>query len=306
MVWALVDNAIAEFRAGFARYVRITIEGSTIAIEDDGRGIPVESIRGRSALEHVWTGERPGGCAPRRRLSHPHAAAVTALCERLDVEVQRGGRRYAQSYGRGLALAPMRDLGETTGRGTHIRFAPDRDVTGPVSWDRAAIAARLRELAALAPGLTCILDHDAWCSPGGLVDHVQYLANDPALDVTRLAGTCGDVEVEVALAWQGERMARVTGYVFDQPAIGDHVDGLLDGVHAALCRIDPRVAVVSPRALSELARGLVALVRVETTDPVFSGQAHTQLAMPRVRAAVAKVVSAQLVMTPSVLPRLPS
>ena len=64
LVWELVDNAVDEAAAGFARKIDITLHRDhSVEVADDGRGIPVDRHAKRkiSALEVVLTELHAGG-----------------------------------------------------------------------------------------------------------------------------------------------------------------------------------------------------------------------------------------------------
>jgi len=61
LVWELVDNAVDEAMAGYAKNISVIIhEDGSITVEDDGRGIPVDihPKTGRPAVEMVFTRRR--------------------------------------------------------------------------------------------------------------------------------------------------------------------------------------------------------------------------------------------------------
>src|SRR5574341_1931699 len=55
LVWEILDNSIDEAMNGYASNIWVTLhkDGSSVTIEDDGRGIPVDKHPGskKSALE---------------------------------------------------------------------------------------------------------------------------------------------------------------------------------------------------------------------------------------------------------------
>src|SRR5687767_15905798 len=65
LVWETLDNSIDEAMNGHASNIRVTLhkDGSAITIEDDGRGIPVDTHpkSKKSALEVIFTVLHAGG-----------------------------------------------------------------------------------------------------------------------------------------------------------------------------------------------------------------------------------------------------
>ncbi len=295
LLWELVGNAIDEHRAGFGSFVRVAIDGDAITIEDDGRGIPPE------ALEIVMTRGHAGSAAFRKEHVHLRrglmgvgVAAVNALCAHLEIEVRRDGRRHAQSFARGIALDPVHDVGPCDRTGTRITFVPDFTILAPAAWDRAVISRRLREIAAMTPRLTVILDHHAVRCPDGLVDHVRYLA-ERAVQPFAIAGHCDGIGVEAAIAWTGRERPLIRGYVGMAPANGEHVEGLIAGIGDAFVALDPRLARVDRAALREVIEpGVIALVHVTLEHPRFGNPSRDWLDNPEVAPVTAAIVGEQL------------
>src|SRR5688572_32933360 len=65
LVWEVLDNAVDEAMNGFASNIWLTLhkDGSSVTVEDDGRGIPVDKhpTTKKSALEVIFTVLHAGG-----------------------------------------------------------------------------------------------------------------------------------------------------------------------------------------------------------------------------------------------------
>ena len=225
---------------------------------------------------------------------------VNALCARLEAEICRDGRRHVQEYAAGVALGPVRDLGSTDRSGTRISFTPDFSILRRRPWDRALVARRLREIAALNPRLTTILDDRAFRCPAGLVDHVRFLGRGQCSlhgEPIHIRGARNDVGVDVALLWTGGARTRVRGFVGHvRPCGGTHLRGLARGLFQAFVELDPaRFGTVQRAAFREVLRpGLVAAVHGTLAHPRFGSPMRDQLENPEVLTAVATVVTEQL------------
>src|SRR6187399_1714627 len=120
LVYELVYNSVDEALAGYCKniHVEIDLDGS-IAVTDDGRGIPVEPHPkvGKSTLEVVLTTVGAGAKFDKRvyktsaGLHGMGAKAVTALSEWTEAEVRRNGKVYKQEYERGPATTEVKEIG---------------------------------------------------------------------------------------------------------------------------------------------------------------------------------------------------
>ena len=137
----ILDNSMDEAVAGHAD--RIDVEyfaDGTLEVTDNGRGIPIDphpKFPKKSALEVILTTLHAGGkfsdkvYATSGGLHGVGASVVNALSDRLDVEVARGRKLYAQSYSRGAPKGPLKLVGDAHNRrGTSVRFHPDPEIFG--------------------------------------------------------------------------------------------------------------------------------------------------------------------------------
>jgi DNA gyrase subunit B len=301
MLWEVVANSVDEHLAGQASYLRVSLhDDGAVSVEDDGPGIPIAALQ--PAMTQLF-----GGRGWRSR--HVHIgpdlwgvgiAAVNGLSSQLQVEFARDGRRHVQDYAAGVARGPIRDLGVTDRTGTRVTFTPDFSLLRRQPWDRPLVARRLREIAALSPSLTAIVDDRAFRCPAGLADLVRFLGRGHRSlhgEPIRMRGTRDNVGVDVALLWTAGPRTRVRGFVgHARPRGGTHLRGLSRGLFGAFVALDPaRFATVHRAAFREVLRpGLVAAVHVTLDHPRFGSPCRDQLENPEVMTAVAAVVTSQL------------
>ncbi len=137
----ILDNAMDEAVAGHASRIEVDVDADGfVTVGDNGRGIPVgehPKFPGKSALEVIMTTLHSGGKFSNKAyqtaggLHGVGISVVNALSERVDVEVARDRKLYAQSFERGEVATPLQLVGAAPNRrGTTVRFRPDTEIFG--------------------------------------------------------------------------------------------------------------------------------------------------------------------------------
>ncbi|WP_200944814.1 DNA topoisomerase IV subunit B [Leifsonia sp. Root4] len=231
-LWEVIDNSVDEALAGHGTEIAIVLHADgSVEVRDKARGIPVdiEPKTGLSGVEVVFTKLHAGGkfgggsYAASGGLHGVGASVVNALSERLDVEVDRGGKTWAMSFHRGepgifadadpknpspdAPFTPfekkseLRVVGKTAKgvTGTRVRYWADRQIfTKGAGFQVEDLLGRARQTAFLVPGLALdIIDETgpethttSFQFEGGISEFVEHLATDAALTETwRLSGT---------------------------------------------------------------------------------------------------------------------
>ena len=137
LIWEIVDNAIDEATAGYAKHVTVELlPGNRVSVIDDGRGIPVETHAQtkKSTLETVYTVLHAGGkfggegYKVSSGLHGVGASVVNALSDYLKVEVERDGALYEQEYARGIPKGKSEKGWSFKAYGTKVTFSPDPQI----------------------------------------------------------------------------------------------------------------------------------------------------------------------------------
>ena len=117
LVYEVVDNAVDESLAGYCNDISVIIlaDGS-ISVEDNGRGIPVDTMRdgsNKSALETVLTVLHAGGKFDKDTyqvsggLHGVGVSVVNALSTKLVADVYQDGNNYFMTFAKGDVITPL-------------------------------------------------------------------------------------------------------------------------------------------------------------------------------------------------------
>ena len=225
-LWEIIDNSVDEALGGHGERIDVILHrDGSVEVVDRARGIPVdaEPRTGLSGVEVVFTKLHAGGkfgggsYASSGGLHGVGASVVNALSERLDVEVDRGGKTWAMSFHRGepgefAGDSPDSDFSpyEQSSRlrhvgkapkgvtGTRIRYWADTQIfTKDATFAVEELEQRARQTAFLVPGLEIVIrDHrgeepreTSFRYDGGISEFAEFLAPDaPVTDTWRLQG----------------------------------------------------------------------------------------------------------------------
>ena len=192
LVYEVVDNAVDEALAGYATTIDITLlADGGCRVVDDGRGIPVDphpEYPDKSAAEIVLTmlhaGGKFGGEGYKISggLHGVGVSVVNALSRRLELDIQRDGGRFVQTFvDGGEPTGPLERIGDSDGHGTTVTFWPDGTIMEELEFRAQTLLERLREMAFLNKGLEIIFRDERVDPPteqvfkyeGGIVDFVD-------------------------------------------------------------------------------------------------------------------------------------
>jgi len=317
LVYEVVDNSVDEALAGFATNIDVTIHAdNAVTVVDNGRGIPVDihKTEKKPGVEVALTVLHAGGKFDKSTykvsggLHGVGVSVVNALSEKLEVWVDRDGKRHHMAFERGETTKKLEVVGKAKGTGTTVWFRPDEKIFTETRFDYATIANRLRELAFLNKGLTIVLKDERRGSQkeetfhykGGLAEFVKWvIGNRRPLHPKPITfeATREGTEVEGAIQYDDQYSENTFTFVNN---INTHEGGThLTGFKSALTRTINEWAKQDGLLKKEeftlsgddVREGLNCVLHVKVIAPQFEGQTKTKLGNSEVEGIVKTVVN---------------
>ena len=328
MVYEVVDNSIDEALAGYCRNISVKINSNgTITVTDDGRGIPVDMHKGekKSAAEVIMTQLHAGG-----KFDHDSykvsgglhgvgVSVVNALSEKLELEIDREGKKYFIEFKDGSAKSSLKVIGKSKGSGTKITFLPSSEIFSKTKFSASILIKRMRELAFLNKGVKIVFIDGSqkkekvseFKFDGGVLEFVDFLdekrekllnknGNNLFKKPIYFEGKKDNVEIQCSLIWNGtfsEDIFPYTNNIYQKDG-GTH----LLGFRSALTRVVNKYAnehnLLKKNKLTisgdDIKEGLTCVLSTKIPDPKFSSQTKDKLVSSEVRMIVETMVNEKL------------
>jgi DNA gyrase subunit B len=320
LVYEVVDNSVDEALAGYCTDIAVTIHAdNAVTVVDNGRGIPVDihKTEKKPGVEVALTVLHAGGKFDKSSykvsggLHGVGVSVVNALSEKLEVWVDRDGKRHHMAFERGETKTKLEVVGKAKATGTTVWFKPDTEIFTETRFDYATIANRLRELAFLNKGLTITLKderkgqakEEAFHYKGGLAEFVKWVVgNRRPLHPKPITfeATREGVEVEGAVQYDDQYSENTFTFVNN---INTHEGGThLTGFKSALTRTINEWAKKDGLLKKEeftlsgddVREGLNCVLHTKVKNPQFEGQTKTKLGNSEVEGIVKSVVNEAL------------
>ncbi|MGE3959540.1 MAG: type IIA DNA topoisomerase subunit B [Vicinamibacterales bacterium] len=315
LVWEVLDNAIDEAMNGYASNIRVTLheDGSSITIEDDGRGIPVDRhpTTKKSALEVIFTVLHAGGKFEQGNyktaggLHGVGASVVNALSKELVAQVKRDGALWEMRFRQGRPEGPLKKVGPARGTGTTVYFHPDATIFPKIEFDAATIRERLEVASYIHKGLKVTFEDETsktrhvYEHAEGLVAYLKKVVGErsqkPVHEAIFTITKDDGMRLDLAMQWTEATDEHIRSYVNGIPtgSGGTHENGLRAGLGKAVRNfIDTHN--LSPKGVTltaeDIREGLTGILSVFIAEPQFQGQTKDRLNNPEVLSAVDGVV----------------
>ncbi len=325
LVWEIVDNSVDEAMAGHCSIINVRLlSDGGCEVSDNGRGIPVErhpQYEDLTAAEVVLTvlhaGGKFGGEGYKISggLHGVGVSVVNALSIRVEVEIDRDGRRHYMDFADGGTISTR--LFETgpspeSRTGTTVRFWPDPTIFDEVGFRLQTLLERFQMMAFLNRGLEIRVcdERDGhhvehhFCYEGGIQDFVAHL-NSSKESLFSGVGHYEQVEesqeVEVAFQWNtGFNTDGLHSFANGINTIegGMHEEGFRSALTSVLNRYARTKGILrngDDKLLGEdIREGLTAIISVRLAEPQFEGQTKSKLGNVSIRSLVQKATNENL------------
>jgi DNA gyrase subunit B len=316
LIYEVVDNSIDEALAGSCDRIEIIIHpDSSVTVEDNGRGIPVDihpQLK-KPALEVVMTvlhaGGKFGGGGYKVSggLHGVGVSAVNALSEWCEVEIKREGIIHFQRYERGYPAAPVSVLGKSASKftGTKTTFKYDPEIfKGELDYRFDTLVQRFREMAFVTRGVTIyFLDERSnremtFYFEGGITSFVRYLNRNRSVyhSVFHVEKEVDGITIDAAIQYTDAYAESVYAFANTINTIdgGTHLTGLRSAVTRIIndyARRNGLLKDADPNFTGDDTReGLTAIISIKHPDPQFESQTKVKLMNPEVQTMAQQIV----------------
>ena len=328
MVYEVVDNSIDEALAGYCKIITVEInKDGSISVSDDGRGIPVDfhKTEKKSAAEVIMTQLHAGGKFDHNSykvsggLHGVGVSVVNALSEKLELEIERDGKKYFVEFKNGDPKSPLKQIGKSKNTGTKITFLPSKEIFSSTKFSSTIIQKRMRELAFLNKGVSLVvLDKILkkekkleFKYDGGIIEFVNFLnekkeklknknGNDLFKKPIYLEGDKNGINIECSLEWNSgysEDMLAYTNNIFQKDG-GTHLLGFRSSLTRILNKYVNENNILKKNQVSitgdDIKEGLCAILSIKMPDPKFSSQTKDKLVSSEVRNIVENFMNEKL------------
>ncbi|MDB4743991.1 type IIA DNA topoisomerase subunit B, partial [Planctomicrobium sp.] len=283
--------------------IKVTLhkDGSSVTVEDNGRGIPVDKHKktGKSALEVILTTLYAGGKFSEKNyvrsggLHGIGSSAVNALSIEMIATVHRDGHEWQQSYVRGRPQGPVKKKKPFRGHGTGIFFRPDDEIFRRTQFHSDTIRQHLEDISYIHGGLKITYVDEVKNErfelhhPEGILAYLGKIIKDDKRKVIHetpftIEKDEGKIHVAIVLQWSESTDEHIRSYVngIRTRGGGTHESGFRTGIAKAVKNymevhnIKPKGLTISPDDIRE---GVVGILSVFHNDPMFQGQTKDRL-----------------------------
>ncbi len=317
LVWEIVDNSVDEYLAGACDRITVTLhkDGTSISVQDNGRGIPVDKHpeEKKSTLEVILTTLHAGGKFSNKNYARSGglhgvgSSVVNALSSELIATVHRDKHEWEQKYVRGIPQGRVKQVKPYAGTtGTIIFFRPDEKIFPRIHFNGETIRQHLEDISFIHGGLKITFydetkkEKHELHHPDGIAAYLEKITQESRKQAVHEQIFAAekdedDVRVEVVLRWSDATDEQIRSYVngIRTHAGGTHESGLRSGVAKAV-RNYMQVHNIKQKGVSisneDIREGCLGVLSVFLSDPMFQGQTKEKLNNSEAQSAVESLV----------------
>ena len=328
MVYEVVDNSIDEALAGHCKKIEVSINSDgSITVQDDGRGIPVDIHKGekKSAAEVIMTQLHSGGKFDHNSykvsggLHGVGVSVVNALSQKLELNIERDGKKHFIEFKEGEAKAPLKEVGKSKNSGTKINFLPSKQIFSLIKFSFSIIQKRMRELAFLNKGIKIIINdltqkkskNTEFKFDGGILEFVEFLDenreklknkndNDLFRKPIYIESVKNNIDIQCSLKWNAgynEDIYPYTNNIYQKDG-GTHLLGFRSALTRVINKYASEQNLLKKNKVTlsgdDVKEGLTCVLSVKIPDPKFSSQTKDKLVSSEVRNIVENIISEKL------------
>ena len=306
LVYEVVDNSVDEALAGYCDTIEVAIHmDNSITVIDNGRGIPTDMHKqeGRSAAEVVMTILHAGGKFDTNSykvsggLHGVGVSCVNFLSEYLRLEIWRDGATNEMEFEAGIPVAPLKQTGTTSKRGTKITFRPDSSIFETTVYSFEKLSERLREKAFLNKGIRIHIKdereepektHDFYYK-GGIAEFVKHLNKNKSPlhdEPLYFEVVSDDLSIEVSMQYNDSYDEKIFSFANNINTVdgGTHLSGFRGAITRTINNYAESSGLTKNAKVTltgdDVREGLVAVISVKIPQPQFEGQTKGKLNSP--------------------------
>ena len=246
-------------------------------------------------------------------------SVVNALSEKLELEIDRDGKKYFIEFNNGEAKKPLKEVGKSKNSGTQITFLPSKEIFSAVKFSPNIVIKRMRELAFLNKGIKITFVDGSlkkeksidFKFEGGVLEFVNFLdekreklqnknGNDLFKKPIYIEGKKNNIEIECSLKWNAgysEDVLPYTNNIYQKDG-GTHILGFRSALTRVINKYANEHNLLKKNKLAisgdDIKEGLTCVLSTKIPDPKFSSQTKDKLVSSEVRMIVETILNEKL------------